>query len=492
MPSAGRTGCDVAEAAACARRLARFRPAGAAPAERRSDRARRPGCPRCWTAARPGRDRRAARPLVPDRGRPAAGAHRRRRRGPAGDARPQGVGAGRQRPARALRRCHRLRARASCCAAWCWVWPPPTRPLELNLVLVDFKGGATFLDFAALPHVSAVITNLADELALVDRMAAALTGEIHRRQELLRAAGNLTGHRRLRRRPARRRRAAAAARPAGGGRRVLRAARPAPGTDRPAGHDRTDRTLARPAPAAGLAAPRRGPDARAGVAPVLSHRAAHVLRGGVARRARSARRPPADRARPGLPGRGQRRAGAVPGDVRVRPRRRAGRSHPAAGPTAGPPPPPADLVRGRAARRSAIAEAGGSEAGRGRRRIRTGPPSRRRSRARRTAHRAGHHDRGDDRAGPARPPGVVAAAGPRRRRWTRCSAPIEPDPQRGLAAPGPAPLRMPYGAARPAAGPAAGPAGLRPHRRVRAPGRDRRAAVGQVDRRCAPSCSGWR
>ena len=46
--------------------------------------------------------------------------------------------------------------------------------VELNLVLVDFKGGATFLDFAALPHVSAVITNLADELALVDRMAAAL------------------------------------------------------------------------------------------------------------------------------------------------------------------------------------------------------------------------------------------------------------------------------------------------------------------------------
>ena len=66
-------------------------------------------------------------------------------------------------------------------------------PLELNLVLVDFKGGATFLDFTPLPHVSAVITNLADELALVDRMAAALTGEIHRRQELLRAAGNLTG-----------------------------------------------------------------------------------------------------------------------------------------------------------------------------------------------------------------------------------------------------------------------------------------------------------
>ncbi len=64
---------------------------------------------------------------------------------------------------------------------------------ELNLVLVDFKGGATFLGLAGLPHVSAVITNLADELALVDRMADALEGEITRRQELLRAAGNLAG-----------------------------------------------------------------------------------------------------------------------------------------------------------------------------------------------------------------------------------------------------------------------------------------------------------
>jgi DNA segregation ATPase FtsK/SpoIIIE, S-DNA-T family len=64
---------------------------------------------------------------------------------------------------------------------------------ELNLVLVDFKGGATFLGLAGLPHVSAVITNLADELGLVDRMADALAGEITRRQELLRAAGNLVG-----------------------------------------------------------------------------------------------------------------------------------------------------------------------------------------------------------------------------------------------------------------------------------------------------------
>jgi DNA segregation ATPase FtsK/SpoIIIE, S-DNA-T family len=62
---------------------------------------------------------------------------------------------------------------------------------RLNMVLIDFKGGATFLGMAELPHVSAVITNLADELSLVDRMADALAGEITRRQEALRAAGNL-------------------------------------------------------------------------------------------------------------------------------------------------------------------------------------------------------------------------------------------------------------------------------------------------------------
>jgi S-DNA-T family DNA segregation ATPase FtsK/SpoIIIE len=61
---------------------------------------------------------------------------------------------------------------------------------ELNFVLVDFKGGATFASLDVLPHTSAVITNLADELPLVDRMQASLAGEMVRRQELLRAAGN--------------------------------------------------------------------------------------------------------------------------------------------------------------------------------------------------------------------------------------------------------------------------------------------------------------
>jgi S-DNA-T family DNA segregation ATPase FtsK/SpoIIIE len=64
-------------------------------------------------------------------------------------------------------------------------------PETLNLALVDFKGGATFLGLERAPHVAAVITNLSDKAHLVARMRDALSGEMNRRQELLRAAGNL-------------------------------------------------------------------------------------------------------------------------------------------------------------------------------------------------------------------------------------------------------------------------------------------------------------
>ncbi|GGC64920.1 type VII secretion protein EccCa [Hoyosella rhizosphaerae] len=63
-------------------------------------------------------------------------------------------------------------------------------PESLNLVLVDFKGGATFLGLEGAPHVAAIITNLADEITMVDRMRDALEGEMNRRQQLLRQAGN--------------------------------------------------------------------------------------------------------------------------------------------------------------------------------------------------------------------------------------------------------------------------------------------------------------
>jgi S-DNA-T family DNA segregation ATPase FtsK/SpoIIIE len=65
-------------------------------------------------------------------------------------------------------------------------------PEVLNLLLVDFKGGATFLDLARAPHVAAVITNLADEAPLVARMRDALAGEMNRRQQVLRAAGQVS------------------------------------------------------------------------------------------------------------------------------------------------------------------------------------------------------------------------------------------------------------------------------------------------------------
>ncbi|MFK4084097.1 type VII secretion protein EccCa [Kribbella sp. NPDC020789] len=63
-------------------------------------------------------------------------------------------------------------------------------PRSLNFALIDYKGGATFATLDKLPHTSAVITNLADELDLVDRMSDAINGELIRRQELLRDAGN--------------------------------------------------------------------------------------------------------------------------------------------------------------------------------------------------------------------------------------------------------------------------------------------------------------
>lgn len=64
-------------------------------------------------------------------------------------------------------------------------------PDLLSLVLVDFKGGATFAGVTEVPHVAGLITNLIDDLALVDRVRDALVGEQQRRQRILRDAGNV-------------------------------------------------------------------------------------------------------------------------------------------------------------------------------------------------------------------------------------------------------------------------------------------------------------
>ncbi|PRZ43052.1 S-DNA-T family DNA segregation ATPase FtsK/SpoIIIE [Antricoccus suffuscus] len=65
-------------------------------------------------------------------------------------------------------------------------------PDLLNFVLVDFKGGATFADMSGIPHTSALITNLQDDIVMVDRMRDALASELSRRQRLLSAAGHAT------------------------------------------------------------------------------------------------------------------------------------------------------------------------------------------------------------------------------------------------------------------------------------------------------------
>ena len=62
-------------------------------------------------------------------------------------------------------------------------------PIELSLLLVDFKGGATFAPFERLPHTAAVITNLEEDPALVTRMHTALAAELRRRQRILKATG---------------------------------------------------------------------------------------------------------------------------------------------------------------------------------------------------------------------------------------------------------------------------------------------------------------
>jgi S-DNA-T family DNA segregation ATPase FtsK/SpoIIIE len=64
-------------------------------------------------------------------------------------------------------------------------------PELLSFVLVDFKGGAAFAPLTGLPHVAGLITNLSDDAAMIDRVQAALMGEQQRRQQMLRAAGNI-------------------------------------------------------------------------------------------------------------------------------------------------------------------------------------------------------------------------------------------------------------------------------------------------------------
>lgn len=61
-------------------------------------------------------------------------------------------------------------------------------PSMLNLLLVDFKGGATYQGMEDIPHVAAVVTNLEKSESMVDRMMEVITGELKRRQQLFDSA----------------------------------------------------------------------------------------------------------------------------------------------------------------------------------------------------------------------------------------------------------------------------------------------------------------
>ncbi|MGL5863752.1 MAG: type VII secretion protein EccCa, partial [Phycicoccus sp.] len=62
-------------------------------------------------------------------------------------------------------------------------------PEDLAMVLVDYKGGAAFAPCAGLPQVAGIIDNLADDPQLTERARTSITGELVRRQVLLRDAG---------------------------------------------------------------------------------------------------------------------------------------------------------------------------------------------------------------------------------------------------------------------------------------------------------------
>jgi S-DNA-T family DNA segregation ATPase FtsK/SpoIIIE len=61
------------------------------------------------------------------------------------------------------------------------------RPDELNVLLVDFKGGAAFGPCARLPHTVGMVTDL--DGALVERALASLTAELRRREAVLAEVG---------------------------------------------------------------------------------------------------------------------------------------------------------------------------------------------------------------------------------------------------------------------------------------------------------------
>ena len=194
-------------------------------------------------------------------------------------------------------------------------------PDELNLVLIDFKGGATFLGLEGLHHIAATITNLADEAHLVARANDALAGEIHRRQQVLRRAGNavnLAAYRRMRS-PGPDPATAAVA--VGGRRRVRRTAATSSGLRRAVRHDRQSGSVDGGAPAARQSATRRRTASRPGIASLLSHLPQDLHRRGLTRGTGcSGCRRTADDTGCGIPAWRRRSAAPLPDHLSRRPR----------------------------------------------------------------------------------------------------------------------------------------------------------------------------
>ncbi|MDT4942387.1 MAG: segregation ATPase FtsK/SpoIIIE, family, partial [Pseudonocardiales bacterium] len=68
-------------------------------------------------------------------------------------------------------------------------------PSELNLLLIDYKGGAAFAECARLPHTAGVVTDL--DADLTERALRSLHAELRRREQSFAdaGAGDLTGYR---------------------------------------------------------------------------------------------------------------------------------------------------------------------------------------------------------------------------------------------------------------------------------------------------------
>ena len=62
-------------------------------------------------------------------------------------------------------------------------------PDWLQMAFVDFKGGAAFDTLAELPHCVGLITNILDDLSLIERMRSSLSGELLTRQRQIAATG---------------------------------------------------------------------------------------------------------------------------------------------------------------------------------------------------------------------------------------------------------------------------------------------------------------